>query len=256
MARSGNVLLQHLLLPRDHGSWSLAAEPIALGLLAAPSPAGVALALAVGALFFARRPWQCALGRFGSAHRPAALLLLGLLAAFAGAALLAAGRLGGWPNLWPALLSLPPATVFLAFDSRGETRAVEAELAGAATFAALPAAFATLGGLALPAALSLAAAMLLRSIPAVLVIRAFLRRRKGQSGPVFPALAVSAVAVIAMAALHRAGLANVFTVSVSVLLLLRALWLLGPLAPALRAPILGALEAALGVVFVFAAGLG
>lgn len=234
----------------------MAAEPIALGLLAAPSPAGVALALAVGALFFARRPWPFALGRCGSAHRRPALLLLALLAASAGAALLAAARLGGWPNLWPALLSLPPATVFLALEARGEARAAEAELAGAATFATLPAAFATLAGQDSAVALGLAAAMLLRSVPAVLVVRAFLRRRKGQPVPAFPALAASAAAVIATAALHHAGLANVFIVSATVLLLLRALWLLGPAAPALRAPVLGALEAAFGVVFVLAAGLG
>ena len=32
--------------PKEHGSWSLALEPVALGLLVAPSPAGLALATA------------------------------------------------------------------------------------------------------------------------------------------------------------------------------------------------------------------
>ncbi len=256
MSGSGNGLLRHLLLPRDHGSWSLAAEPIALGLLAAPSPAGVALALAVGALFFARRPWQFALGRCGSAHRRPALILLGLITTCAGAALLAAGRLGGWANLWPALLTLPPATVFLALDARHETRAAKAEMAGAATFATLPAVFATLGGWNTTMALSLAVVMLLRAVPAVLVLRAFLRRRKGGPSPTIPALEVSAAAVAVVAALNHADLATGAATYAAVLLMLRALWLLGPFAPTLRAPTLGTLEAVLGVVFVLAAGLG
>ena len=256
MSSPDTASLRHHLLPREHGSWSLAAEPVALGLLAAPSPAGAALAFTASALFLARRPWQCARGHLDSAARRTALLLIGTLAACAGAGLFAAGQLGGGASLWPALLALPPAAVFLVLDARGESRAAEAELAGAAAFAILPAAFATLAGQDSAVALGLAAAMLLRSVPAVLVVRAFLRRRKGQPVPAFPALAASAAAVIATAALHHACLANVFIVSATVLLLLRALWLLGPAAPALRAPALGSLEAALGVVFVLAAGLG
>ncbi|HQF37564.1 MAG TPA: YwiC-like family protein [Opitutaceae bacterium] len=256
MSSPATASLRHLLLPREHGSWSLAGEPVALGLLAAPSPAGAALAFTASALFLARRPWQCARGRLDSAARRTALLLLGTLAACAGAALFAAGQLGGGASLWPALLALPPAAVFLVLDSRGESRAAEAELAGAAAFATLPAAFATLAGWDTAMALGLAAAMLLRAVPAVLVVRAFLRRRKGRPVPAFPALAASAAAAIAVGALHRAGLATVSTVCATVLLLLRALWLLGPAAPALRAPLLGALEAALGAVFVLATALG
>ena len=41
-----------LTLPKEHGSWSLALEPVAFGLLVAPSAAGAALALAAGLGFF------------------------------------------------------------------------------------------------------------------------------------------------------------------------------------------------------------
>jgi hypothetical protein len=40
-----------VILPKEHGSWSLALEPIALGLLVAPSWAGGSLAVAVLAGF-------------------------------------------------------------------------------------------------------------------------------------------------------------------------------------------------------------
>ena len=45
-----------LVLPKEHGSWSLALEPVALGLLAAPSVGGGWFALATLAAFLARRP--------------------------------------------------------------------------------------------------------------------------------------------------------------------------------------------------------
>ena len=49
-----------VFLPREHGSWSLALEPLALGLLVVPSAAGAALAAAALAGFFARRPLKAA----------------------------------------------------------------------------------------------------------------------------------------------------------------------------------------------------
>jgi len=45
-----------VVLPREHGGWSLIAEPALLGLLVAPSWAGVALALAGLVAFLARQP--------------------------------------------------------------------------------------------------------------------------------------------------------------------------------------------------------
>lgn len=53
---------RELVWPREHGSWSFALEPMALGLIAVPSVAGGWLALAVGAAFFARRPLRIAWG--------------------------------------------------------------------------------------------------------------------------------------------------------------------------------------------------
>ena len=43
-------------LPTEHGGWGFLLEPVLLGLLLAPSPAGVLLALAGLATFLARHP--------------------------------------------------------------------------------------------------------------------------------------------------------------------------------------------------------
>ena len=48
------------LAPKEHGSWSLAFEPIVLSWLVAPSAAGGYLGVALAAGFFARRPLKIA----------------------------------------------------------------------------------------------------------------------------------------------------------------------------------------------------
>ena len=58
-----------LVWPKEHGSWSLALEPVALGLIAAPSLGGIALGMAVMAGFFARRPLKIAVGDRNPARR-------------------------------------------------------------------------------------------------------------------------------------------------------------------------------------------
>src|SRR5690349_19690118 len=69
--------------PKEHGSWSLALEPLALGLLVAPSLPGTLFSLAVIAAFFARRPLRIAFVDAHSERRAAAqspLLLCGFFA--------------------------------------------------------------------------------------------------------------------------------------------------------------------------------
>ncbi|MFT3830598.1 MAG: YwiC-like family protein [Opitutaceae bacterium] len=245
-----------LVLPREHGSWSLALEPVALGLLATPSVAGTLLGLAAAAAFLTRRPAQAAAGRFGPAREAEARAPLAVLAGGAVLATAGAGWLGGWSALAPLLPAFVPATLFAYFDARGEARAAAAELAGCAAFAFVPVACATLAGQAPGPALALGALSLCRAAPSVLVVRTFLRRRKGRPTAIAPALASSCVGTGVTAWLAFAGFTSGAALAVALLLLARAVWLLGPRAPILRATRLGVLEAALGVVYVLAAGLG
>ena len=243
-----------LVLPREHGSWSLALEPLALGLLAAPSLPGALLGVATVAALFARRPAQFVAGRFGPARRGDARRPLVILAAVGMTALVVAGRLGGWPLLAPLLVATPAALIFLRADARGHARTALAELAGGAAFAAVPAMCALAAGQRPAEAAALAALSFLRSASAVLVLRSYLRRDKGE--PVAPALAVSAVTALAVGVLVAAGLASHTALLVTVLLFSRAIWLLGPRPPDWHPRRLGMVEAALGVAFVLAAGLG
>ena len=89
-----------LMLPKEHGSWSLALEPVALGLLVAPSAAGAALAAAAVSGFFLRRPWKLMSGAKRDPRQPLAVAWVGILALIALAVVVVAiddaSFLGGW----------------------------------------------------------------------------------------------------------------------------------------------------------------
>lgn len=238
-----------LLLPKEHGSWSLVLEPLALGLLAAPSLGGIALAISASAAFFARRPASMLITA-GSERRQVAKASLLALSALAAAGLLAASLPRGWLALWPLLLCLPAGAFFVLCDLRGESRTAAAELAGSTAFALLPAAFGTLAGWSAIPALALAGLMLARSVPTVLLVRTCLRRAKGIQSSAAPALIAALAATgltIALAAAHEVPQPAAWFAG---FLLARTGIHLGFRHPPMRARILGWSEAALGAVYV------
>jgi len=253
--RGGLALWRDVVLPREHGSWSLALEPLVLGLVAAPSWGGGWLATAVLAGFFARRPLRIALGDASSARRRAAC---GPLAVLVGVALVALGSAIAWGGIaWLVWLSPVAAAggVFLYFDLRAAGREEIAEVAGAGAFAAVPAALAVLAGWDAASAAVLAGAMIGRAVPAVLTVRACLRAAKTGERRATPALLGATVACLAGFAAVQAGLAPVVVGGLLGLLAGRtAVLLLWP-RPTLRARTLGMIETGLGVFFVLVAAL-
>ena len=156
---------RELAWPREHGSWSLALEPLAFGLIVAPSAAGAWLALAVLAGFFARRPLKIAAGDERPERRAAARGPLAACAVIALGAMAAALACGGTGWLIWLLPIMAAGAVFLFLDLRGEGREEIAELAGVAAFAGVPAVMAVLAGWGARTALVFAVVMACRSVP-------------------------------------------------------------------------------------------
>lgn len=246
--------ISDVVLPKEHGSWSLAFEPVALGLLAAPSPGGGWLAIAVTAAFFARRPLRIACRDADANRRATARAALGVCAFVAVAAFGAAMAVAGlaWIG-WLAPTAVAGA-VFLSFDLRNAGRAGLAEVTGAAAFGFLPAAFAVLAGWSAFSALALAAVMLGRAVPTVLGVRAFLRASKTGVWRPGPALAAAGVALIIGIFLEQAELVPGTWVVLLALLAIRTATLLVFPRPVLRPRTLGMMEAIAGVAFVVVAG--
>jgi len=245
--KSQAVSLRGVLLPKEHGSWSLAFEPMALFLLVAPSLGGGALALAAAAGFMGRRPCKLALTLPASDPRrsPArkwavALILLSVVF------LLAAAVLGGARALWPLLLAAPFAGLFLWFDLRQGAREAEAEIAGSTAFALVPVAGASLAGWALLPALALAALSLSRNLTTVLTLRTCLRRVRGLTVRVAPALLTAAITFALCALLAQRDLVPITAAALGGAALARAAWLVSATGPRWSARRLGSIEAGLG----------
>lgn len=258
-ALSGNrpqplLLWRDFVMPKEHGSWSLAFEPLALALLVAPSTPGAFLAVAMVAGFFARRPLRLAWRDRQPARRETAARVLAGCVFVATGAFATAVAVGGFG--W--LIWLAPAAIagalFAWCDLRGEGREEFAEIAGAAAFAFVPAAFAILAGWdALPAS-ALSLVMAGRAVPSVMGVRAFLRAAKGGQRRDWPALLMAGLFLFVAVLLVQRGAAPLFAAVALAALALRTLALLVVIRPAWRASTLGMMEAVLGLVFVV--GLG
>jgi hypothetical protein len=236
-----------IVIPKEHGSWSLAFEPVVLGLLCVPSLGGCLLGVAVTAGFFARRPLRVFFREHRNEQRRAAAAALITCVTMAGIAMAAAiGVAGaGWLAwLIPAVLC---GGVFVAYDIRNNGRAECAEIAGAAAFASLPGAFAAIGHASLASALALSLVMSVRAVPTVILVRATVRARKsgGVAGslPLFSAAFGLAISVALVAGGWAPRLVGVW----ALLLLARAVFMTRH---PLRAKTLGMIEAVLGIAFV------
>lgn len=239
-----------LVLPKEHGSWSLVLEPLLLGLLLAPSKSGLFLGGACLAGFFSRRPLKIALTDSHSERRASARApLAGCVLAAVGATVAAIATGGGAWLMW-----LVPAAVagglFLYFDLRGSAREETAEVAGTIAFAFVPGAMATAAGYRPETAAALIWVACGRAVPTTLFVRAYLRSVKtGRSRP-WPALLAAATAAGGGVWLHAAGLVPSAPVVALVVLLCRsAIYLVYP-RPVVSARLVGKQELFLGAAFV------
>lgn len=251
MSGTASVSFRSLVLPKEHGSWSFAFEPVLLGLLVAPSRAGLVLGLAVVAGFFVRRPLKLAVTLPADDERriPAVKWTI-LWSALSFAGIVVTAQLESWSALWSLLLCAPFAAIFLWFDLRNVMREAEAELAGSTTFALLPATLAILAGWSTAPALGLAALMLARSLPTVLIVRTYLRHAKGQKANSTGALIAAGVAFAGIAALAWKGVVPVFGGLLAAGLFLRSLILLTSLRPSWPARRIGQGEAVIGALYL------
>jgi hypothetical protein len=238
-----------LALPKEHGSWSLALEPVAFGLLVAPSAAGAGLAVAAVSGFFLRRPLKLLLSHNSDPRQPLAVMGLAILLLTGLAGLLLAVRFGAVDGWWPLLPAALAGAVFMWCDNRNEAREGAAEIAGVVSFSLLPAAFGALAGWSLTASLALAAIMLVRSVPTVLTVRTSIRIRKGRPYAIAPALLTAGAGIILIAWLTALRLTPGTALAFALILAARTAWLL-LWRPRLTAKNVGIIEAVLGVLMV------
>lgn len=148
---AGRPTWAQVVLPTEHGGWGLTAEPALMGLLVAPSVAGLCLSLAAVVAFMARTPLKVVLvdrrrGRHLPRTQAAARVLAGELAAVGTLGVATAATTGSQGWWWPLVAAAPLVLTELWFDVRSRGRRLVPEVAGAGGVATVAATVALLGG--------------------------------------------------------------------------------------------------------------
>jgi YwiC-like protein len=216
------VSIRPLALPAEHGGWGFVLEPVALALLVAPSWAGLAVGIAVVAAFLARHPLRLAAGDWMRRRRfPRTIVCEQLVLIYAAAMIVAiaiATALTSARILLPFAVAAPLGLAQFAWEVRRRGRALTPELLGAAAAGATAAAIAVAGGRTMTLAATLWLLMVLRSIPAIVFVRAVLKR-----GHRSIAVALHVGAVVIAFVLWQQHLAPLAAIVAMLLLLGRAL---------------------------------
>lgn len=255
------VRVRTIALPIEHGGWGLTLEPVALGLLVAPSLAGFFLSVATVGAFLARHPLMIVAGDRRRGKRfprtPVAELCAAIYAAVAAAGLLfAVTAADSYTFLLPLLLAAPLAAVQLFYDVRGDSRALWPELAGATALAGVASSIALAGGWSNATAYGLWAVLTARAVPAILYVRARLNRLHGKRTSGAHVIAAHVIAFAVVAVLAWATVIPSLAVAALTILLLRAAHGLVEATPGVTAKRIGIREIVFGALTVALAAAG
>jgi YwiC-like protein len=253
------VRLKSVALPVEHGGWGMLGEPLVLGLLLAPSAAGLGVGLAAAFAFLARHPMKLAISDWRQGRRTtrtlAAERFVWLYAGLAAAGLALAARApAGW--WWPLALAAPLALLQLLHDVRNQGRQLLPELGGGIALASIVAAVLLASGWSLAASLAAWAIVAVKAAGAILYVRARLRCDRGLEfgGPTV--LLVHAIGLLLALGLAAAQQTPWLAAGAFVLLLARAAHGLSRFHRRVRPQAVGLAELAYGVAFVLLTALG
>lgn len=219
--------LRSIALPSEHGVWGFWLEPALLGLLLAPSWAGLALVGAALAALLAQHPLSLLLAdRRRGAWYPRTRYAAAFAGAYSGvAALLLVAAISLAANaawLIPLLVAAPLALVQLAFDVQHQSRRLLPELAGACALGALASSVALAGGWPTAPAWALWGLLAARSLPAILYVRTRLRLERGETLSPLPTWLSHLGALVAALIFITAGLVPWLSLVAFTVLLARA----------------------------------
>ena len=246
--------LRSVAIPNEHGGWMFLLEPALIGLGAAFTAPGLLLALAALGVFLARHPFLLALDDYLKRRNVprtywAFVFALGYLG-FAAVAFLAALTTATHAFLLPLLLAMPLALtqLFLDISKRGRTHI--AELAGAVAMGALLSSCLLLAGWEMQLAFAAWALLLLRSVTAILYVRARLRAEHHVPFSAVPTWVSHAAALLAVGTLSVYKLLPGMALLAAFLWCIRAVIGLSPLRRPVRAQMVGIQETIMGSLTV------
>lgn len=220
--------IKTVALPLEHGGWAFLLEPVVLGLLLAPSAGGAYIAAASVAVFLARNPFKLAvtdLRRRRSLPRTPlatcfAICYVAVATVFFIGALLSSSN----QFVIPLAIAAPLTGLQFFYDTRSQSRALVAELAGAVSTGAIAVAIALAGGWDTAPAFGLWAVIVARAVPSILYVRARLRLLREKRASISPVVAAHLAALVAVFLLAAAKFVSLLAVFALFALFCRAAW--------------------------------
>lgn len=254
------VAWKPVALPVEHGAWSFLLEPVILGLVLAPSAAGFCLGIAALAAFLTRHPLRLAALDYRKGTRyPRTVLAERFALAYAAAAFVFvfAAFASAEDGFAVAIVAaVPLATGALGLDLRGRGRDLAAEIAGSIALGASATAIVLAGGGSERVAWMAWVLLALRSITAIVYVRARLELERSGDSPVFGVTVLHAIVLMFVLGLMSFLLAPALAVLAFAILLFRAAY--GLLSPArgVRAQVVGVQEVVFGLVTLVLLAVG
>ena len=243
--------LKAVALPVEHGGWGMLAEPLVMGLLLAPTLAGLGLSLAALGAFLVRHPLKLALSDWRRGTRYPRTVLASKVAAAYGVGALIGLALAAWraPAIaWlPVLAAAPFGLLQLWYDARLQGRQLLPELLGGVALGAGASAVMFAGGWGMASALAAWALLAAKAAASVVYIRARLRRDRDQPASRWPGVAAHVAALGLAVALAVSGWGPWLGVAAMAVLLARAVHGLSPWHRRLRPQAVGFTELGYGI---------
>jgi hypothetical protein len=246
------ISFRSVALPAEHGGWGFLVEPLLLGLILAPSLAGIGIAVATSAVFLLHQPIKIVVKDYRKGRVYERTRLARGFAALYGAIALAALQLTVTMAdgvFWlPLLVSLPFAAVQLALEFRNDGRSLLSETCGALVLAATASAILLAANETFLWAAMAWLLMTLRAIPSILYVRTQIRLIHSRTTSTIPPLGAHLLGVLISIALWAGGLTNGLVPLATSVLLCRAFYGLQISKPT-AARIVGIQEVIYGIIF-------
>jgi hypothetical protein len=249
--------IRSVVIPTEHGGWGLTLEPAILGLLVAPSAAGICLAAGALMAFVLRTPLKIVLVDLRRTRRlPRTRVAEQVVAVevVVFISLVAVAIVTTREPLWiPAAIALPLVALELWFDMRSRSRRLVPELAGAIGISAVVAMIVLADGAEGQLAAALWCVLAARVATSIPWVRAQIARFHGH---IFSGASLAVADVVAIVLVSAAVLLDDAVVGGTLaVLVLIAVQRVVATRPAVRPKRLGVLELVLGVVVVVAAAV-
>ncbi|NOK63949.1 MAG: hypothetical protein GFH27_549319n129 [Chloroflexi bacterium AL-W] len=255
-----SVRLRPIALPTEHGGWGFLLEPIVLGLLIAPTVAGMFLGLAAINVFLFRHPLELMIADLRRGKRYPRTFWVCLFVLLYGGAALCAFVIALWfasaPFWMAVLVAVPLATIHILYNLCKQARHLIPEIAGASALSGSIAAITLVAGWGMVAAFALWAVLIIRAVTAIVYVRTRIRHIRGvtvSTQPTWLAHSVGFFLILGLTWLQTIPWTATLAFGI---LLIRAVYGVSPRRTSTRVAVVGIQELAFGVLTMLLLALG